>query len=346
MKKILVIGGGIFGCSISLELSKSVFDVTLIEKDSDIMNNASKQNHNRVHYGYHYPRSTETAIQSLDGLLSFLMSYKESIISDFPNYYSISKNQSQISSAEYKNFCDKVGISYYSEYPSSNIMDPLLIEDSFRVEEPIFDWEILKNIIKNNLINSQVKLNLNTEFNQTHLKYDFIINCAYSGINEVNKIMNLPLLKFKLQDVIIPIFEYTHSKIGLTIMDGPFCSVMPKGNNLNQFLLYHAKYSILKETEDAVLFPLENIEYNLKMIREDSSNYFPFIKDVKFIDYWRTTRAIPITNNDERLSKIITYPSNPNFITIFSGKISTCIKVAKQIKHGLLEGNFNNNISI
>jgi hypothetical protein len=346
-KKILIIGGGIFGCSISLELSKSGFDITLLEKDSDIMNNASKNNHNRVHYGYHYPRSIETATQSLDGLLSFLMSYKESIVSDFPNYYSISKNQSQISSTEYKNFCNKAGISYYSEYPSSNIVNPLLIEDSFRVEEPIFDWEILKNIIKDKLINSQVKLNLNTKFDQSYLKkYDFIINCTYSNINEVNKIMGLPLLKFKLQDVIIPIFEYKHSKIGLTVMDGPFCSIMPKGNIPNQFLLYHAKYSILKETEEISLSPLENIEYNLEMIKKDSSNYFPFLKDVKFIDYWRTTRAIPIVENDERLSKIITYSSNPNFITIFSGKISTCIKVAKQIKHGLLEGEFNNNISI
>ena len=280
-------------------------------------------------------------------MLSFLINYKESIVNDFPNYYSIAKNQSQISSLEYKIFCNKAGISYHSEYPSSNIMNPLLIEDSFRVEEPIFDWEILKNIIKNKLSNSQVKLNLNTKFDQSYLtKYDFIINCAYSNINEVNKIMNLPLLKFKLQDVIIPIFEYNHSKIGLTVMDGPFCSIMPKGNTPNQFLLYHAKYSILKETEDLILFPSENIEDNLKIIKEDSSNYFPFLKKVKFIDYWRTIRAIPIVKNDERLSKIITYQSNPNFITVFSGKISTCIKVAKQIKHGLLEGNFNNNISI
>ena len=344
--KVLVVGGGIFGCSISLELSKSGFDVTLIEKDSDIMGNASKQNHNRIHYGYHYPRSTETATQSLDGLLSFLMTYKESIISNFPNYYSVARNQSQVTSQDYKNFCNEVGISYHSEYPSSNIMNPELIEDSFKVEEPIFDWDILKDIIKNKLIDSKVKLNLNTKFNKDHLNYDFIINCAYSGINEVNSLANVPPLKFKLQDVIIPIFEYNHPKIGLTVMDGPFCSVMPKGNTPNQFLLYHAKYSILTETEGMSLTPLKDIEHNLEMIKKDSSNYFPFIKDVKFIDYWRTTRAIPITKNDERLSKIITYPTNNKFITIFSGKISTCVKIAKQIKQGLLSGDFNNNINI
>ena len=39
-----------------------------------------------------------------------------------------------------------------------------------------------------------------------------------------------------------------HEKIGLTIMDGPFCSVMPKGNNKNEFLLYHPKYSVVSES--------------------------------------------------------------------------------------------------
>lgn len=343
---ILVIGGGIFGCSISLELSKFGFNVTLIEKDSDIMGNASKCNHNRIHYGYHYPRSIETAVQSLDGLLSFLTTYKDSIISDFPNYYAISSNQSQVNANEYKLFCDTVGISYHNEYPSPNIMNPTLIEESFKVNEPIFDWDVLKKIIKDKLNNSNIQLKLNTKFSKEYKNYDFIINCSYSGINNVNNIMGVPLLKFKLQDVLIPIFEYNHPKIGLTVMDGPFCSIMPKGNTPNQFLLYHAKYSILKETEDINLDPIEDISYNLNLIKQDSINYFPFIKDVTFIDYWRTTRAIPIVNNDERLSKIITYPTNPNFITVFSGKVSTCVKIAKQIKNGLLSGNFDNNIIV
>lgn len=346
MKKILIIGGGLFGCSIALELSKSGYDVTLIEQNSSIMSNASKYNHNRIHYGYHYPRSLETAIQSLDGLLSFLIKYKEAIVTNFPNYYAISANQSNINAAEYRKFCDQVGISYHSEFPSSYIMNNTLLEDSYRVEEPIFDWEILRDLVEKELKNSTVNLKLNTSFTNEFINFDFIINCTYSSINKINKLIGVPLLKFKLQDVIIPIFEYNHPKIGLTIMDGPFCSIMPRGNNPNQFLLYHVKYSVLKETKDLILSPLENIEYNLKMIKEDSSNYFPFIKEVKFIDYWRTTRAIPIVDNDERLSKIITYPSNPNFITVFSGKMSTCIKVAKQIKHGLLEGNFDNNVNI
>ena len=69
IKKIGIVGAGIFGCSIALELQKDGHLVTIIEQDSDIMLRASKNNHNRIHYGYHYPRSLETTKQSLDGLL-------------------------------------------------------------------------------------------------------------------------------------------------------------------------------------------------------------------------------------------------------------------------------------
>ncbi len=50
--KIAVVGAGIFGCSIALELDKCGYEVILFEKEEDILLKASKHNHNRIHYGY------------------------------------------------------------------------------------------------------------------------------------------------------------------------------------------------------------------------------------------------------------------------------------------------------
>ena len=36
-------------------------------------------------------------------------------------------------------------------------------------------------------------------------------------------------------------------------MDGKFCSIMPKGFNPGTFLLYHAKESVIYETESEVI---------------------------------------------------------------------------------------------
>ena len=117
--KILIIGAGLFGCSTAIELKKAGMDVTLVEKNNDIMLGASKCNHNRIHFGFHYPRSIETAKESLDGLVLFLMRFKNAIVSDFPNYYFIDNN-SIVSSDEYLAFCNKVGITYELGGPPDN----------------------------------------------------------------------------------------------------------------------------------------------------------------------------------------------------------------------------------
>ena len=103
-KRIKIIGAGLFGCVIGYELSKAGHEVVIIEQDSDIMQRASKCNHNRLHLGYHYPRSVETAKQSLDGLVTFLTNYKDAIVSHFPNYYMIAKWNSHVTSKEYIDF--------------------------------------------------------------------------------------------------------------------------------------------------------------------------------------------------------------------------------------------------
>jgi hypothetical protein len=139
-----------------------------------------------------------------------------------------------------------------------------------------------------------------------------------------------------LQDVIVPIFTYNSPKIGITVMDGPFCSIMPKGNTSNTFLLYHAKYSILKETYENELSCAKDVKDNLQHLINDSINYFPFLNNVSFVDYWQTIRALPITTNDERLSKVMISKSYPKLITIFSGKITTCVDVAREVKEKLI----------
>ena len=59
--KIAVVGGGIFGVTAALTLSKN-FDVTLFEKSNEILKAASGSNQYRVHRGYHYPRSKDTVL--------------------------------------------------------------------------------------------------------------------------------------------------------------------------------------------------------------------------------------------------------------------------------------------
>jgi len=346
IKKIAVIGAGIFGCSIALELDHEGYEVILFEKEADIMLKATQNNHNRIHYGYHYPRSLETTKQSLDGLLSFMANYSESILFGFKNYYSIAKDNSLSTAAQFKEFCKEAGISYRIQFPDKEMMNPDMIDESYLVEEPIYDWAKLQSIVKSKLAKSKVQLRLNSDYIKSNESFDFVINCAYSNINELCRHMHVKEQDFHMQDVIIPIFRSNIERTGLTVMDGPFCSVMPKGFEPNTFLLYHAKYSIMEQAISSALKMNANIQTSIDLILMDSIKYFPFLKNCEIINYWRTNRAIPITNNDQRLSEIITYKENNNFITVFSGKVTTAVKIAKQINVGLHTGYFNSHIYV
>ena len=114
-----------------------------------------------------------------------------------------------------------------------------------------------------NLKINNVNIKLNESFNETHLKYDYIINCSYAGINKISKIVGVESIRFKYQDVIIPMFEYNRSKIGLTIMDGEYCSVMPNGMKPNNFLLYHVKHSVIQSSNSEIEDRKEEISENL-----------------------------------------------------------------------------------
>ncbi len=57
--KVAIIGAGFFGLSIAFYLKKK-FQVTVFEKNSDILTGASRANQLRFHLGYHYPRSQKT----------------------------------------------------------------------------------------------------------------------------------------------------------------------------------------------------------------------------------------------------------------------------------------------
>ena len=318
-KRIKIIGAGLFGCAIGYELDRLGHNVVILEKDSDIMLHASKQNHNRIHFGYHYPRSIETARQSLDGLLSFIINYRDAILSHFPNYYMVAKD-SNVSANDYLDFCDKVGINRTISYPNSNIVNRDLIDISLMTDEIVYDYDILKDIIKQRISNSNIDIRLNSTFDGNTNDCDYIINTSYANINNVNKLLGVPELDIKLQDVVIPIFKMQHEPIGLTIMDGPYCSVMPKGKNKHEFLLYSVKHSLMKDGK-----------LDIDTIYTESEKYMPFLKNVERAGYWRTNRALPINDNDERLSEIFTYKEHPKVINVLSGKVSTCHQIGFEI---------------
>lgn len=354
--KVIVIGGGIFGCNTAYFLSKEKkFDVTLIEKESSLLSKASKHNHNRIHLGYHYLRSIKTAKQSIEGLNSLMQHYGKAIIYQFPNYYAIANQNSKTTVSQFESYCNKVGIDFEKENTGNEIINKKHIDCCYKVPEPVFDFDKLFKLVNINIKYGNINVRLNTSCKSIEKKsnkflvningkdeeYDIVINCTYTHLNNLHKsfIPTNTQIEYIYEDVILPIFEYKMPMIGLTIMDGDFCSIMPKGLNENKFLLYHVKHSILRRQKSR-LYPFKEVKYNIKdkieLIKSESEKFYPFLKNVKIVDYWRETRVVTGNVDDERLTEINSYPNHKGYYSIFSGKITTCVKTALEIKEKIM----------
>ena len=77
--KVAVIGAGWMGAHISNVLNIKGYDVKIFESKKKIFLGMSGHNTNRLHMGYHYPRSLITRKQSINGYNKF--------IKEYPNLY-------------------------------------------------------------------------------------------------------------------------------------------------------------------------------------------------------------------------------------------------------------------
>lgn len=350
-EQILIIGGGIFGLTAAIVLGEAGLQVTLIEREKDVMLGASLVNQNRIHFGYHYPRSKATCLESLEGLQTFKEYYGESIHTDFKKYYAIAKKDSHLDAAGFYKFCSDLNLSLEEAYPGENILNRELIEACWLTNEPIFDYNKLKQVAiyriarnKNISVIRNVKpvsvRETATKQKQVELSNgitlacDTIVNATYAGMSEIVHLLGKKSIPAKYQLCLMPILEALEpiTPLGITIMDGPFCSLMPKGVSKSQFILYHVKHSVIQTHIGD-----ENIEWEAisdfpdLAIIEQSKRFFPVLDHMKLCDSWITTRIVlPEQEVDDARPTFILDHENRIF-SLFSGKVTTCVSVAKEL---------------
>ena len=203
-KRVAIIGGGIFGCTIYRHLIKKKINVSLFEKNSDILKGATTNNLNRVHKGYHYPRDVETVEQSKLGYSLFKKNYNKAILGNFKNYYCIN-NDGKISFQEYLNFCKENNLYHKIVNPKNFDLRNKNIDGIIEVNEEIYDWDYLRKILKLKIkkLNSkkiyikhevkkikQIGKRYLLKFDKKNLEFDFIINSSFEDINNISPFKN------------------------------------------------------------------------------------------------------------------------------------------------------------
>ena len=116
-----------------------------------MLNGATQFNHNRHHFGYHYPGSLDTAQQCIDAKKDFDKFYRSTIDYSFKNFYAISKVNSKISYNQFENFCKKVSLNFKNIETPRNIFNSDLISKCYLVNEGVYNFNKIKSLISDRI---------------------------------------------------------------------------------------------------------------------------------------------------------------------------------------------------
>lgn len=243
----IIIGAGLYGLYSALFCAKQGDkNVLILEYDDAPFKRATYINQARVHMGYHYPRSLSTAIKSAKYFNRFNNDYGFCILDKFHQIYATSTNFSWSNAEQFQKFCEDAKIPCES-LPISKYFKNSVCDGVFKTKEYTYDAQILKNYFLrelNKYSNVEIKYNsrintINKNFSHFTIKVesgetyesDFILNATYASINQILDKLDYEKfkIKYELCEIILCNVNTNLKDIGITVMDGPFFSIMPFG---------------------------------------------------------------------------------------------------------------------
>ena len=370
MHKIAVIGGGFYGSVISLFLKKKndVSDVFLFEKENEIIQRSSLNNQARVHNGYHYPRSFSTAFRSHYNFQKFIKKWPNCIVNDFEKFYGISRSNSKTNSQQFKRFCSQIDVPFERVSQQENMLfNSSLIDEVFRVQEYAFDANNLKRSIFNDLILSNVQINLDSEVidikpsknnklsivlkqkeeKKIYDSFSYIFNCTYSNLTKVDNsfIESKPILKHELTEILLVDPSREFQNLGFTLLDGPFFSLMPfpKGNcHSLSHVRYTPHYSWIdnKDTDPSLeLKKYDKSQTRFGRIIRDSQRYIPQLANTKYIKSIFEIKTILLKNEFDDGRPILFRESSKikGLFSVLGSKIDNIFEILEAINNEIFK---------
>lgn len=242
----VIIGGGLYGLYAALICADSNEKVLILEYDKQPFQRATYINQARVHMGYHYPRSYSTAIKSAHYFERFCHDYGDCIKSDFQQIYAISADFSYTNGKQFKKFCQTVGI-LCEEVSVKKYFNDNRVDGAFLTKEYTYDAKLLlKKLLvqiqkyKNIILLCDVRIDAIVEEGEQYrirlsdgedYRGRFVLNATYASTNQILTMagFNTFDIKYELCEIILCRANKRLQHKGLTVMDGPFFSIMPFG---------------------------------------------------------------------------------------------------------------------
>jgi len=359
----VVIGGGLYGAAIAVYLARQrgLKRILLAEREATLLSRASYTNQARVHNGYHYPRSFTTAYRSRINLPRFVRDWPEAVTRDFLKIYAIARKNSKVTARQFRRFCNEIGARIQPADPAVRaLFEPRLIEDVFLVEEYAFDTTKLAAWAHRELEECGVEIHRKTR--ATAIQRDaahglcvmltsddggaeavgchYVFNCTYSGLNQFQG--DFPGtrsdLKHEVTEMALMEVPPNLKGVGITLMDGPFFSLMPfPARGLHT--LSHVRYTPHLHWEDKPnvnpytrLAQYERSTRVDRMVR-DAGRYLPALLKARHVDSLFEVKTVLRKNegDDGRPILFEKHSELPGCYSILGGKIDNVYDVLEKL---------------
>lgn len=357
----IILGGGIYGLYAAIRSAEKGYGVLVMDMEEGPFRRGSYINQARLHNGYHYPRSMATAYKSSQYFQRFMEDFgTECNNTDFQQVYAIARDYSWTNSRQFQRFCRNLHIRC-EKMDKSLFFNPVTVEDAFLTEECSFDagrisdkmyreakekgvefqWGVRIESMEKGLSEWRIHLQDGREY-----RAPFVLNATYAGVNQIHRLAGYEFLpiKYELCEVILCEVSEAIQKVGVTVMDGPFFSVMPFGKTGLHSITTVSRTPHMTSYDALPSFPCQAENWNcmpectencntcafhpktaFTEMRQIARRYLREDIEIRYIKSLFTLKPILKTSeiDDSRPTIIRKYSEQPDFYTVFSGKINT-----------------------
>ena len=250
----IIIGAGLYGLYAAAFCADRGQRVLVLEYDDAPFQRATYINQARVHMGYHYPRSLTTAVKSAGYFRRFTEDFGFCIHDKFDQIYATSGRFSWTNAKQFQEFCRAAEIKC-EEVAASKYFKEGMCDGAFLTEEYTYDAKILQKYYEDRLFgNSAVTMAFHARIDKILKREEtwevcladgksyetpFVLNATYASVNQIiGKVEDtvsdgfageMFRIKYELCEIILCKPSEKLKDIGITVMDGPFFSIMPFG---------------------------------------------------------------------------------------------------------------------
>lgn len=357
----LVVGAGVFGLFAAGLLAARGLSVGIVDVDRGRVMRASLVNQARVHNGYHYPRSAYTALRSASYYDRFIRDFPQAMNQRFTKVYAVAATGSYTDAEFFERFCNNVGIRATHLDPTL-FFRPGAVAAAFETDEHSFDAPTLRRLLLQRLDAAPGTSAWHLGESVVEAEQDGatwlvrlsggatvcaggVVNATYAGTNAVLATFGFdPLpLKYELCEVAL-VDAPAHAGLGVTVMDGPFFSLMPFGHS-GRHTLTAVDYTP-RRTSSAVnpTFGCQELNAQCHPGALDNCGLCParpvtaypqmlaltqrYLRDsdsLRFVEALHSVKAVLQTSevDDARPTLVKVENDVPFFVSLFSGKINT-----------------------